>query len=213
MGFCPPAGLTQGGGLGAQHNLTSLDPRGMSAFASIPSLALAAALALSAIGAAVSPLVLGGPALAQSESETSDNPGVSGLPLPRFVSLRAPKVNLRTGPGVRYPIEWVYHRAGLPLEVIDEFETWRQVRDWEGSVGWVHQSMLSGERKVMVSGKERLLRRDPSPAAVGVALLQPQVIGDLRRCQDAWCEIGVGDKAGWLRRIDLYGLYPDEIIH
>jgi SH3-like domain-containing protein len=72
--------------------------------------------------------------------------------------------------------------------------------------------MLSGQRKVMVYGKDRLLRRDPSPAAVGVALLEPQVIADLRRCQDAWCEIGVGDKAGWLRRIDLYGLYPDESI-
>jgi SH3-like domain-containing protein len=190
----------------------NLDPRGMPAFAPIPALALAAVLTLSVTGLAVSPLVIDAPALAQSESESGDNQGVSGLPVPRFVSLRAPKVNLRTGPGVRYPIEWVYHRAGLPLEVIDEFETWRQVRDWEGSVGWVHQSMLSGQRKVMVYGKDRLLRRDPSPAAVGVALLEPQVIADLRRCQDAWCEIGVGDKAGWLRRIDLYGLYPDESI-
>ena len=184
----------------------------MPAFAPIPALRLAAVLTLSVTGLAVLPLVIDAPALAQSESETGDNQGISGLPVPRFVSLRAPKVNLRTGPGVRYPIEWVYHRAGLPLEVIDEFETWRQVRDWEGSVGWVHQSMLSGERKVMVYGKDRLLRRDPSPAAVGVALLEPQVIADLRRCQDAWCEIGVGDKAGWLRRIDLYGLYPDETV-
>lgn len=139
--------------------------------------------------------------------------GLSGLPLPRFVTLRAPKVNLRTGPGVRYPIDWVYNRAGLPLEVIDEFETWRQVRDWEGSVGWVHQSMLSGERKVMIRDKQRLLRRDPDPAAPGVALLAPGVLASLRSCADAWCLIEVGDTSGWLRRIEVFGLYPDEIVN
>lgn len=165
------------------------------------------------------PLAGPGTAAAQSdappkaESEGAESRGsVSGLPLPRFVSLRAPKVNLRTGPGVRYPIEWVYNRAGLPLEVINEFETWRQVRDWEGSVGWVHQSMLSGDRKVMVRDKQRLLRTDPDPAAAGVALVAPQVIADLRQCANAWCQIEVQDKSGWLRRIDLYGLYPDENI-
>ncbi len=138
--------------------------------------------------------------------------GASGLALPRFVSLRAPKVNLRTGPGVRYPIEWVYNRAGLPLEVLDEFETWRQVRDWEGSVGWVHQSMLSGERKVMVRDKQRLLRNKPDPAAAGVALLAPGVIANLERCADVWCFIEVQDTSGWVRRIDVYGLYPGESI-
>ncbi len=138
--------------------------------------------------------------------------GASGLPLPRFVSLRAPKVNLRTGPGVRYPIDWVYNRAGLPLEVIDEFETWRRVRDWEGSVGWVHQSMLSGERKVMVRDKQRLLREEPDPAAAGVALLAPGVIADLERCDDAWCRIEVQKKSGWVRRIEVYGLYPEETV-
>ena len=154
-----------------------------------------------------------GPEAKPQESGAAPAVGeVSGLPLPRFVSLRAALVNLRTGPGVRYPIEWVYSRAGLPLEVVDEFETWRQVRDWEGSVGWIHQSMLSGERTVMVRGKQRLMRRDPDPAAPGIALVAPQVLAHLQRCIDAWCQIRVQDKSGWLRRIDLYGLYPDEDI-
>jgi len=119
---------------------------------------------------------------------------------------------MRTGPGLRYPIDWVYSRAGLPLEVIDEFETWRQVRDWEGSTGWVHQSMLSGERKVMVAGKQRLLRRKPDPTATGVALLEAGVIGTLQRCTDTWCRIEVKKTTGWLRRASLYGLYPNEVI-
>jgi SH3-like domain-containing protein len=157
--------------------------------------------------------------IAQTPSEGEPAPqaeaqsqGESGLPLPRFVSLRAPKVNLRTGPGVRYPIDWVYNRAGLPLEIIDEFETWRRVRDWEGVEGWVHQSMLSGERKVMIRDKQRLLRDEPDPAATGVALLAPGVIAALDRCIVAWCQIEVEEKTGWLRRVDVYGLYPDETV-
>ena len=171
---------------------------------------LAAAVALGPAGAGGTD----GTARAQSQlAPAAKTQGdVSGLPLPRFVSLRAALVNLRTGPGVRYPIEWVYNRAGLPLEVVDEFETWRKVRDWEGSVGWIHQSMLSGARKVMIRDRQRLMRREPDPAAPGVALLAPQVLADLQRCVDAWCEIQVEDKSGWLRRIDLYGLYPDENI-
>ena len=74
----------------------------------------------------------------------------SGLPLPRFVSLRADEVNMRTGPGVQYPVEWVYKRQGLPAEIIAEFGTWRKVRDWQGTQGWIHQSMLSGKRNFII---------------------------------------------------------------
>ena len=80
--------------------------------------------------------------------------GASGLPLPRFVSLRANEVNLRSVPGIRFPIDWVYRRSGLPVEVIDEFDTWRQVRDWEGTTGWVHKSMVQGRRTVRVTGED-----------------------------------------------------------
>jgi SH3-like domain-containing protein len=154
------------------------------------------------------------PAKTQEDSEPAKTQaartGPTGLPLPRFVTLRAPEVNMRTGPGVRYPIEWVYSRAGLPVEVIDEFETWRRVRDWEGSIGWVHQSMLSGDRKIMVIGHQRMLRRDPESEAVGAALLDPGVIAELNRCVGAWCEVKVKDLSGWLLRKEFYGVFPDE---
>ena len=154
------------------------------------------------------------PAAAQSESGTATSTPrvgpVSGLPLPRFVALRAPEVNLRTGPGLRYPIDWVYTRPGMPLEVMDEFETWRRVRDWEGSSGWVHQNMLSGERQAMVVGKQRLLRRDPEETAPGLALLEAGVIGRLTRCESGWCQIEVNEFAGWLREEEIYGANPGE---
>ena len=136
--------------------------------------------------------------------------GPSGLPLPRFVSLRAAEVNLRSGPGVRYPIEWVFTRKGLPVEVVDEFETWRRIRDWQGSEGWVHQSMLSGQRGAVVVGADRLLRRAPEPGAPAIAEVQIQVVGRLHLCRDGWCLIEAKGYEGWLRQGEIYGAYPGE---
>jgi SH3-like domain-containing protein len=166
-----------------------------------------------------------GPALAQnantpaktaantSPDEAAPRIGpISGLALPRYVALRASKVNLRTGPGLRYPIDWVYQRSGLPVEIIDEFETWRRIRDWEGSIGWVHQNMLTGDRRALVVGKQRLLRREPEDRSVGLALLEPGVIGRLSSCAGGWCEITVKGIEGWLREDEIYGVAPDEVV-
>lgn len=137
-------------------------------------------------------------------------PGVTGRPLPRFASLRADKVNLRTGPGARYPIDWVFQRRGLPVEIIDEFDTWRRVRDWQGTVGWVHQSMLQSQRHVLVTGKRRLLRRGPEEGTAGAAIVEAGVVGTLGSCQETWCEVEAKGFTGWLRRDEFYGVYPDE---
>lgn len=131
--------------------------------------------------------------------------GHSGLPLPRFVSLRAREVNMRTGPGIRYPIDWVYRRPKLPLEVIDEFEHWRRVRDWEGSVGWVHKSMLSSERSVIVTGAGAVLRRASRADAPAVARLEGGVIGALEQCAADWCQVRVEGFDGWLPAAVVFG--------
>ncbi|MHC8507951.1 MAG: SH3 domain-containing protein [Rhodospirillales bacterium] len=136
----------------------------------------------------------------------------SGLPVPRYVSLRADEVNMRTGPGVQYPVEWVYKRVGLPVEVIAEFETWRKIRDWEGAQGWVHQSMLSGRRTFIVTSQQRTVRREPSAAAAAAAVAEPGVIGAFKECEPIkdWCEVEVGGHSGWLRRADVWGVYRGE---
>ena len=133
--------------------------------------------------------------------------------MPRFVTLRAGEVNLRTGPGIRYPIDWVYKRRGMPVEIIDEFETWRRIRDWQGTEGWVHQSMLQGRRGVLIIGKQRLLRLEPEPDAPGVALVEAGVVGQLDSCQGAWCLIEFKSFDGWLTREEFYGVYPEEAIN
>ena len=111
----------------------------------------------------------------------------SGLPLPRFVSLRSDEVNLRTGPGVRYPVDWIYTRREMPVEVIAEFEAWRKIRDWQGTEGWVHQSMLDGGRYALITGAERPLHQDPAPDAAPTAKLMPGVVAQILRCDGVWC--------------------------
>lgn len=137
--------------------------------------------------------------------------GATGLPLPRFVSLRAPKINLRSGPGFKYPIKYVFQRRNLPVEIIDEFETWRQIRDWEGIEGWVHQSMLQGLRTARVMSDGRLRSR-PEANAQSRARVESGAIGTLERCEAVWCYLSFGAVEGYLERKRLYGLYPDEKI-
>lgn len=132
------------------------------------------------------------------------------LPIPRFVSLRSNEVNIRTGPGPRYPIEWVMTKQTLPVEILEEFEGWRRIRDWEGTQGWVHQSMLSGRRTGLVIGSVRLLRRKAEDNAATVARLEPGVIGHLMECRGGWCRMEIGGLRGWLRVDEIFGVYPKE---
>jgi SH3-like domain-containing protein len=134
----------------------------------------------------------------------------TGLPLPRFVSLRADKVNVRTGPGVRYPIDWVYQRKGLPVEIIAEFDTWRKIRDWEGTEGWVHQSMLTGTRTILVTGGTRTMRRAPSGSAPAVAHAEAGTVGTLEGCREGWCLADIAGYEGWLKIDEIWGAFEEE---
>jgi len=142
---------------------------------------------------------------AQAYSET-------GLPLPRFVSLKSSEVNMRKGPGTRYPIFWIYHKDGLPLEIINEFGHWRQVRDHQNVVGWMHKSMLSSRRTVMIVNTAQPLRADPDEESTPLLMLQPDVIADIAECNANWCELQVKGRKGWIPKADLWGVYPQEIM-
>jgi SH3-like domain-containing protein len=136
----------------------------------------------------------------------------ANLPLPRFVSLHADKVNLRTGPGDRYPIDWVLTRKDMPVEIFGQSEHWRRIRDWEGTEGWVHQRMLSGKRAVIVKGGVRALYRQPDAGAAVVARAEPGVVAKLLECRGAWCRVEAGDYTGWIKRSDVWGVYPEESV-
>jgi SH3-like domain-containing protein len=139
---------------------------------------------------------------------------VTGLPLPRWAALRTDDVNMRSGPGTRYPIEWVYKRRDLPVQIEREFEVWRLVQDAEGIKGWVHQATLVGHRSFLVGAAEAILRHRPDDAADPVARLRPGVVGRIRSCEaaSAWCEVQVGDYRGFLRREAFWGTAPGEAV-
>ncbi len=147
--------------------------------------------------------------------------GKSGLPLPRFVSLKSDRVNLRQGPGTEYPTAWVYRRAGLPLEVVREFEGWRQVRDAEGATGWVLQSFLSGRRTALVlpwevkanaPPPEVALRDDDRENARPVALVEAGVIASIHSCSGRWCRVTIDKFRGWIEQKKLWGVYDGETV-
>jgi len=141
-------------------------------------------------------------------------PEGSGLPVPRFVTLKAAEANMRSGPGEQYPIRWTYRRPGLPLEVVAEFHHWRRVRDWQGAEGWMHHAMLSSKRTFIVVGEVRDLRGKPDAQAAAVARIQGQVTGKVLGCDKGadWCQVEVDGLKGWLRRGDMWGVYRDEEI-
>jgi SH3-like domain-containing protein len=155
-------------------------------------------------------MIAAAPSAAADRAVKSPGAGASGLPVPRFVSLSSDKVNMRAGPGVRYPIAWVYRRKGTPLIVTAEFEYWRKVRDASGTEGWMHRSLLSGRRMAVVQGKIAVLRRDASTSATPLLRAEPGVLARLQACQRGWCRLAFGDREGWLRRDDIFGALPNE---
>ncbi len=138
----------------------------------------------------------------------------TGLPLPRFAALRSDDVNFRSGPGTRYPIDWVYKRRDLPVRIEREFEIWRLVEDPFGNKGWVNQATLTGRRTAVVAGSERVLHQAASDSAGPVATLKPNVILRLRGCEanSEWCQAQIGDYRGYIKRSEIWGVLPGEVI-
>ena len=142
--------------------------------------------------------------------------GPTGLPLPRFVSLKASRVNLRVGPGQDYAVSWLYLRRGLPLEVIQEYDNWRRVRDAEGTEGWIFQSLLSGARTGMAApwlkSKQATiaLDREPGGNSRTIALVEPGAIGEILSCNGEWCRMRFDGYEGWVEQGLVWGIYPGE---
>jgi SH3-like domain-containing protein len=139
---------------------------------------------------------------------------VTGLPVPRFVSLKSERVNVRGGPNKDQDVRWVYTRAGMPVEITAEFENWRRVRDWEGSEGWVYHSLLSGKRTAVVVPREKdelvPLHEAADMESAVVAKLQAGVLANLKSCNGAWCRISGKSFEGFIRQERIWGAYPNE---
>ncbi len=149
--------------------------------------------------------------LAQSEDPLRTRPKQATQH--RFVSLRSDEVNVRVGPGVRYPVKWVFRQKAIPVEIVQEYDTWRKVRDWEGAEGWVHRAMLSSKRSIIVTGRITTMRRRSSDEAPAVARLGRGMVARLDKCTPTWCRVEVDGYEGWVRRGGLWGVRKNEVLN
>ena len=175
-------------------------------------------MALGRFGSAV--LVAGGllcTAMSGAVSAREAALASSGLPVPRYVSLKSDHVNVRAGPTKDNDVAWVYTRAGLPVEITAEFENWRRVRDSEGAEGWVYHSLLSGRRTAVVSMKNKddlaALHESADTQSAVTARLQAGVVAQVRKCDSHWCHIAGSGFDGWIEQQRLWGVYADEQVN
>jgi len=159
--------------------------------------------------------------VASSPAQAVD--GASGLPLPRFATTRSNPINVRVGPGTRYDMAWKYLKPGVPVEIVQEFDTWRKIRDLDGSEGWVHQNLLSGRRAAYVAAESAaepvpLLSGESDTAGIR-AYLPAKFRVDIKECNGQWCEVSATDHnqsghtttyTGYLKQAALWGVYRDE---
>lgn len=135
--------------------------------------------------------------------------------LPRFVSTKSNEVNLRTGPDTKYPIEWVYKKSGLPLEVVQELGNWRKVKDWDGTTGWIIKSGLSSKRRSFRALGKAPLRRGESEDSVVFAEIGAGAVGKILQCPVtnlSTCRVEIQGYQGWVDKGDIWGVYAQESV-
>jgi SH3-like domain-containing protein len=145
------------------------------------------------------------PAFAESRG------AVTNLPIPRFVSMKASEANVRRGPSLTHRIDWVYKHRNMPLEITAEFGHWRRVRDMEGAGGWVHFTLLSGVRTVVITEDLTELLTQPKSNALPSAQLKAGVIARLQDCTTEWCFLTAQGYKGWAPKETIWGVGAEEI--
>ena len=152
--------------------------------------------------------------LATAAAQAGADSAASALPVPRFVSLKADRVTVRGGPDKDHDVAWIYTRVGWPVEITAEFENWRRIRDRDGTEGWVYHALLSGKRTAVVQMKAKTdlasLYAKPDAQSAVTAQLQVGVLGAIKHCSGAWCQISGDGFDGWIPQNELWGVYPDE---
>ena len=134
---------------------------------------------------------------------------VTNLDMPRFVSLKSNDVNLRIGPSINYPIELKYVQINLPVEIIDEFDVWRKIRDHQDNKGWLHKSLIKGDRFVLTTNNTKKVYNRPNGKVIGEA--ESNNILSLESCLINWCFISNTNIEGWISKDYLWGAYRNEI--
>ena len=137
----------------------------------------------------------------------------SGLPVPRFVTLKSNEVNMRVGPGREYPLSWVYKQKNLPVKVIAEFDTWRKVIDHEGTIGWMHSQLVGLKRYALIQSRLTKLHRKPDSTSTVLAVADKGVLLELQICEPQWCRVASESVRAYVRREDIWGVLETETLN
>ncbi len=155
------------------------------------------------------------PVMPEAKPEPVRDPtrgAVTNLPVPRYVTLKTNEGNARRGPGLSHRVDWVFARAGMPLRVTAEYENWRRVEDAEGVGGWIHYTLLSGVRSVLIMRDMAEFHSDPRPDAMVEVQAEQGVVGKLLECEADWCRVGIDGYKGWVLKSEIWGVDPGELI-
>lgn len=146
-----------------------------------------------------------------AEGDKADAFRSTEYPLPRFVSLRSDEVYVRTGPGQKYPVQWIFRKKGIPVEITLEYDVWRKIKDYDGHEGWVHKSLLTGKRYGLILSEEKVaIHRKPKDNSAVQAFFEPEVLVSLDECDGQWCRVAAGGYKGWLEQSAIWGVYEAE---
>lgn len=177
--------------------------------------AMARKLRLLAISAAAALMLFAPQTMIEVRAQAAQT-GSTGLPIPRFVSIKSDRANVRMGPSREHEVSWTYVQGGLPVEITQEYENWRRVRDWEGKEGWLFHTLLSSRRTALVTPWEQSentpLHTEPKAEAAIKAYLSPKVLTDIKSCNGTWCRVQGKGYDGWVEQVRLFGVYPNEKI-
>ena len=151
------------------------------------------------------------PSVTAAQQQKSEAFRSTEYPLPRFVSLRSNEVYVRTGPGKKYPVQWIFRKKGIPVEIILEYDVWRRIKDFDGHEGWVHKSLLSGKRTGFIQSSEQVALHIKSKQNSKIqAYLEPEVLIDIVECEEGWCRVNAAGYKGWLKQSSIWGVYEAE---
>lgn len=129
--------------------------------------------------------------------------------LPKFMSIKVSEANLRAGPGTNFPIELIYVKKHLVIEVVDAFDNWYKVLDEEGNTGWLHKSLVSSRRYFVVKNDSAKLYKNPKNN-IELLFLETGLRGKIESCRNDWCKVKIKKYSGWLQKIDIWGVYQNE---
>tara|TARA_B100000575_G_C22928487_1_gene538203 strand:+ start:126 stop:656 length:531 start_codon:yes stop_codon:yes gene_type:complete len=135
----------------------------------------------------------------------------TGLELPRYVSLKSNESNIRVGPSKNYPIIIKYIKKDFPLKIVDEHKEWRKTVDFQNNTGWIHKSLIKGQRNgILISQNQKKIQILNTVDGKIIGEANTGTFVRLSKCKVDWCMIVKHQYRGWVKKKYLWGVKENE---